>query len=203
MVNFKFLAQILPEIWIIFPHLFSPIFGQVQTTDRQTTDRRKVMHMSPPCNLHRWAQKRRSPTKVCKTLSSASGVGYPVNPGVGPAFYNTLSLFCRKFRRMDFQLSHYVMVMCQGQHNLMNHFFINQTMPHITVNQITHPKNLNTNKQIFSDRNLNRKTVLIINAVHNISNCDPSNYPTFIIPNTIVSNYKLKSFCYSHHVFIP
>ncbi len=26
-------------------------------TDRQT-DRRKATHMSPPCNLHRWAQKR-------------------------------------------------------------------------------------------------------------------------------------------------
>ncbi len=39
--------------------LFSPIFGQVRT-DRQTdgqTDRQKAMHMSPPCNMHRWAQK--------------------------------------------------------------------------------------------------------------------------------------------------
>ncbi len=34
---------------------FSPIFGQVQT-DRQT-DRQKTAHMSPPCNVHRWAQK--------------------------------------------------------------------------------------------------------------------------------------------------
>ncbi len=25
--------------------------------DRQTDDRQKVMYMSPPCNLHRWAQK--------------------------------------------------------------------------------------------------------------------------------------------------
>ncbi len=35
--------------------LFSPIFGQVRTDGR--TDRQKAMHMSPPCNLHRWAQK--------------------------------------------------------------------------------------------------------------------------------------------------
>ncbi len=31
------------------------IFGQVHT-DRWT-DRQKVMHMSPPCKMHRWAQK--------------------------------------------------------------------------------------------------------------------------------------------------
>ncbi len=34
----------------------STTFGKVRTTDRQT-DRQKVTHMSPPCNLHRWAQK--------------------------------------------------------------------------------------------------------------------------------------------------
>ncbi len=39
----------------------------LKVTDRRTdgqTDRQKVMHMSPPCNLHRWAQKGRSLVKT-------------------------------------------------------------------------------------------------------------------------------------------
>ncbi len=34
---------------------FLVIFGPVQTTT--TYYRQKVMHMSPPCQVHRWAQK--------------------------------------------------------------------------------------------------------------------------------------------------
>ncbi len=49
-LSFRGLPIILPEIWIFIQSDFwwSP--------DR-LTDRRKVIHMSPPCNLHRWAQK--------------------------------------------------------------------------------------------------------------------------------------------------
>ncbi len=35
---------------------FSLFSVKSRQTDRWT-DRRKVMHMSPPCNVHRWAQK--------------------------------------------------------------------------------------------------------------------------------------------------
>ena len=36
----------------------STTFGPVPTTDRQTDNRPKAMHMDPPCKLHRWAKKR-------------------------------------------------------------------------------------------------------------------------------------------------
>ncbi len=52
--NFTLLPIILSEIWIIIYDFWS------SPDDRQTTDdRQKAMHMSPPCNLHRRAQKVR------------------------------------------------------------------------------------------------------------------------------------------------
>ncbi len=45
------------------------IFGQVHTDGR--TDRRKVVHMSLPCNFHRWAQKSSMGAKICKDINFA------------------------------------------------------------------------------------------------------------------------------------
>ncbi len=54
--NFTLLPIILSEIWIIIYDFWSS--PDDRQTDRQTTDdRQKAMHMSPPCNLHRRAQK--------------------------------------------------------------------------------------------------------------------------------------------------
>ena len=46
----NFSESVVSEIWIIIYHFWS-------SPDRQTTDRQKAIHMSPPCNLHRQAQK--------------------------------------------------------------------------------------------------------------------------------------------------
>ena len=70
--------------------LFSPIFGPVflvqsGQTDRQT-DRQKVMHSSPPCNLHRWAQKclegKLWSIPVCTERSQVPMSGARVWPGL-------------------------------------------------------------------------------------------------------------------------
>ncbi len=54
-IELKFQPPNYNSFWdmIYFLRLFSTIFGPAHTTD----DRQKVMHMSPPCKLHRWAKK--------------------------------------------------------------------------------------------------------------------------------------------------
>ena len=41
----------------------------LSSPERQTIDRQKVMHMSPSCNLHRWAQKTNNMIKCIWSLS--------------------------------------------------------------------------------------------------------------------------------------
>ena len=53
---------------------FLVIFGPVQTTDRQ-----KAMHMSPPCNVHRWAQKSTVSLVVHDKLAFAHTFGNKID----------------------------------------------------------------------------------------------------------------------------